>query len=172
MDEIRITFVIQLYWQGIERNTSHPIFNGRLHDGVKELPSDNFGVAVHMYVCVYVFVSLCVSDFDKISSYISMWLHMLAHAITVTTRLTAVHFLQGGDPCIAVLVHSSRALYVRAAQGQTRRSKLKLHHWAHLSLVPLCSVTLLLPPFFTFAIYFYVFLNLLKQQTRKCAKEL
>lgn len=98
---------------------------------------------------------------------------MLAHNIynfAVTTRLTAMHFSQGGDPCIAVLVHSSHALYVRAAQGQTRRSKLKLYHWAHLSL---CGVTLLLPDFFTFAIYFCVFqLNLLKQQMRKSTKEL
>lgn len=56
MDESSITFVIQLYWQGIERNTSHPIFSGRLHDGVNELPSDNLSVTVYMYACVYVLV--------------------------------------------------------------------------------------------------------------------
>lgn len=87
-----------------------------------------------MHVC------LCINGFDRIAD-ISMWLYMLAHGIpnvAVTTSLTAVHFSHGGDACIAVLVHSRHALYVRAAQGQTRRSELKLHHWAHLSLLCLC----------------------------------
>ena len=57
-----------------------------------------------------------------------------AHATTqylyvaATTCLTAVHISQGGEPCIAVLVHGSRALYVRVAQGQTKRGELKRHH--------------------------------------------
>ena len=53
--------------------------------------------------------------------------------VTVTTCLTAVHISQGGEPCIAVLVHGSHALYVRAAQGQTTGGELKLHPRAHLS---------------------------------------
>lgn len=71
---------------------------------------------------------------------------MVAHASTqylhvaVTTCLTAVHISQGGEPCIAVLVHGSHALYVGAAQGQTRRGELKLHHRAHLSLFCLAVV--------------------------------
>lgn len=71
---------------------------------------------------------------------------MVAHASTqylpvaVTTCLTAVHISQGGEPCIAVPVHGSHALYVRAAQGQTRRGELKLHRWAHLSLFCLSLV--------------------------------
>lgn len=158
MDESRIKCVIQLYWQGTERNTSQSHFQC-LTTWWHERALMFYCIPLCVCVCVYANVHLRMKDFVWMSPNSSMWLHMLAHSIyrwlwPRTWQLCIFHRVENPAlQCLYIAASSS----CDSGSGSDQRRGIKATSPApFLSGLSLLSKTL--SHYFTSVIHFCVFL--------------